>query len=314
MEHHNMVPDTNDPHRHDLNLYAVAHLAHTLPAAPPPTSYNHSWNERKQFATQRFHIVYALAKEALSIANHLDFARRIMETDLFDFTTLLHTPQLMPEPQTLAADIANLEYRFPTSTIRQQAREQLHLYDPPSGSGANSGVDITDHEFMRLFLTPTISELFIGAHRWPEDEARCTECGYYTESFRTGPIDDTEAEQQITDRIGPAIYWACRKCRHNFPATEGTVMQNVPLPPQEWLFLARTLLLARSDTPSDFPAHAGAFFSLATTPEQQQVTKQHIEYVIPSAAADSREAPIPHSTAFKILATAPATPRPTATS
>ena len=109
-------------------------------------------------------------------------------------------------------------------------------------------------------------------------------------------------------RSGPSIYWVCKDCEYEFAITGGTIMQTVPLPPQEWFHLARNMLLEQKGTRGPFGATPGSFFGIQLTPDQQRLAQTTVSRLIPSATPGPDLSLVPHIHAIKTPATAPQEP------
>ena len=296
--------DNRDRHNH--NPYAIAHLAHTLPSAPPFTMPEDSWPTRVRNAAARFYITYRQIGDGIGANTPEEFLARL-RTDLKDYEVLLHTPEILPNFQRFASMITD-SYPEPTEhRLDDEAADNLTMYDPPDPWNTSDPSTAT-RQFKELFRIPTAVELFIAAHRWPDGVATCAECGSKSTTVSRDPTPDStnHPDPQLSTPLGPDLSWRCNRCSQEFFAVTNTIMEYPPAPPQEWLYLAMLLIhrdraANHSDQP---PPDAGAFFGLDITEQQSATMTDRIRSVI-SPANPSAAPTITPMNAFKMLARSP---------
>ena len=296
--------DNRDRHNH--NPYAIAHLAHTSPSAPPFTMPEDDWPTRVRNAAARFYITYRQIGDGIGARTPAEFLTRV-RTDLKDYEVLLHTPEILPDFQRFAAMITTSYPEAAEHRLDDEAAANLTMYDPPDPWETSDPSTATRY-FKDLFLIPTAVELFIAAHRWPDGIPVCTECGSKstTVSRQEAPDSTDHPDPQLSMPLGPDLSWRCNRCAHQFLAVTSTIMEHPPAPPQEWLYLAMLLIhhdrtANQSNKP---PPDAGSFFSLGITDQQSSAMTDRIRSVI-SPANPSTAPTITPMNALKMLARSP---------
>ena len=161
-------------------------------------------------------------------------------------------------------------------------------------------------EFMDLFGTALLTELFIAAHRWPDGKPRCPECGSSKTSLFQYATPDENPDPAVlrASQRGPIIGWDCQECDAGFTATTGTTFSHPNLPPADWLYFAYELLGDRNGTYEfDLPHTASRFHGLVVTQEEAETMRDKIRSVLPFAKPHTWQS-VSYLDAMKMLADA----------
>ncbi|MCY4557962.1 MAG: hypothetical protein OXF79_16675 [Chloroflexi bacterium] len=191
----------------------------------------------------------------------------------------------------------------------QTIADRLRCFDPPAPALTKELIKATDagitqsqrknrrlsmsiFEFMDLFGTVLLTELFIAAHRWPDGKPRCPECSSSkTPLFQYATPDENPDPAVLrAGRRGPIIGWDCDDCDAGFTATAGTIFAHPNLPPADWLYFAYELLVDRNGTYEfDLPHTAVRFHGTVVTQEEAETMRDKIRSVLPFAKPRTRQ-------------------------
>ena len=227
-------------HRHSTNPYAIAHMAHTLPSAPIVTMPQDGWTTRVDKYIARLHITHIqnMTRPGCWMPN--EFIRQVHRGPLKDYEVLLHCPEITPTDRELASMMTTYADAQNDAALLAETEDALHLYDPPSNLSTPS--PMTTDQFMDLFSVPTTAELFIAAHRWPDGIPQCPRCRSRHATVARNSAPRAERIEHLTIPIGPDLIWKCSICGVDFIATDGTIMADMNLPPQDWLYITMNVI------------------------------------------------------------------------
>lgn len=241
----------NTSHRHADNHYAIAHMAHTLHTSPPLTMPDDDWPTRVRKYVARLHNTYVHTKPQLGFSVPSDFIHEVHRGTLKDYMVLLHCPETTPTEPELTSMMTTYAATLNNEAILRATNDALYLYDPPSNESGRAPMTISD--FMVLFSVPTVAEVFIAAHRWPNGVAQCPTCqsSLTTVARSTAPRTEYLQQAHLTVPVGPDLIWTCDTCGSDFIAIDGTIMADMNLPPQDWFYIAmNTIENTRAQAPS----------------------------------------------------------------
>ena len=187
-----------DRHRHDGNAFAIAHAINSMDNPERLRLAETDPEEQQRLAAERLYRCYRQLNDHTPIST-ATFHRRL-RGDLSHYPVLLAAEDLVPS----AYRLQRLFYEFDAAGHAQTAldaiADRLHCFDPPAPpltrdqiKAAEAGLTQSQRknrhaeeymrlgmsvfEFMDLFGTALLTELFIAAHRWPNGEPNCPNCG-----------------------------------------------------------------------------------------------------------------------------------------
>ena len=326
-------PMTKDPSRHNHNPYAIAHTINSLHPDQDPNEPR-SRKEDEESAAMQLYCCY----QQLNAGNTLDpvtFHRRLQDPQdqLAQYPVLLHNLDCVPSASYLASYFAKQDKDGRAEDILNTMGKHLQYFDPPAAppnqediTAADAGrtksqrrnryvkermdMSMTIFEFLDLFKTPRLSELFMAAHRWPDGTAQCPDCGsQQTRPFEYSMPPETPDPTLLSrHRTGPAIGWECLDCVEVFKVTTGTLMEEPDLPPADWLHFAFTLLYDRTGAwEHNLPLAVGSLNGIKVSQREAESMRDNILTVLPFARPNVR----PHISqidAIKMLAAAGTVP------
>ena len=263
--------------------------------------------EHRQLAAERLYRCYRQLSEHTPMSP-ATFHRRL-RSDLSHYPILLAAEDLIPSPQELKVLFERLDAKGHAQSALQTIADRLTRFDPPAPALTKEQIKATDagitqsqrknrrlsmsiFEFMDLFGTALLTELFIAAHRWPDGKPRCPECSSSKTSLFQYATPDENPDPTVlrASQRGPIIGWDCDDCAAEFTATAGTIFAHPNLPPADWLYFAYELLGDRNGTYEfDLPNTVGRFHGLVVTQEEAETMRDKIRSVLPFAKPRTRQ-------------------------
>ena len=321
--------ESADPHRHDGNPFAIAHAINSMDSLERLRRAETDGEEHRHLAAERLYRCYRQLSEHPPMSP-TTFHRRL-RSDLSHYPILLAAKDLIPSPQELKLLFEQLDAEGHAKSALSAIADHLTCFDPPGPpltkeqiKAAEVGLTESQRknrhaeeyirlgmsifEFMDLFGTALLTELFIAAHRWPDGKPRCPECGSSRTSLFQYATPDENPDPAVlrASQRGPITGWDCQECDAGFTATTGTIFAHPNLPPADWLYFAYELLGDRNGTYEfDLPHTAGRFHALVVTQEEAETMRDKIRSVLPFAKPHTRQS-VSCLDAMKMLAGAKA--------
>ena len=318
-----------DTHRHDGNPFAIAHAINSMDNLERLRRAETDGDEHRHLSAERLYRCYRQLSEHTPMSP-TTFHRRL-RSDLSHYPILLAAEDLIPSPQELKVLFEQLDAEGHAKPALSAIADRLTCFDSPAPTltkeqikAAEAGItqsqrknrhaedysrlSMSIFEFMDLFGTALLTELFIAAHRWPDGKPRCPECNSSKTSLFQYPTPDENPDTTVlrASQRGPIIGWDCDDCDAGFTATTGTIFAHPNLPPANWLYFAYELLVDRNGTYEfDLPHTAGRFHGLVVTQEEAETMRDKIRSVLPFAKPRTRQT-VSCLDAMKMLASAKA--------
>ena len=321
--------ESADPHRHDGNPFAIAHAINSMDSLERLQRAETDREEHRHLAAERLYRCYRHLNEHNPMSPAA-FHRRL-RSELSHYPILLAAKDLIPSPQELKLLFEQLDAEGHAQSALSAIAGRLTYFDPPAApltteqiKAAEVGLTESQRknrrakeyirlgmsifEFMYLFGTAFLTELFIAAHRWPDGKPRCPKCGSSKTSLfqYATPDEDPDSAVLRASQRGPIIGWNCDDCDVEFTTTTGTIFAHPNLPPADWLHFAYELVGDRNGTYEyDLPHTAGRFHGLLVTQEEAETMRDKIRSVLPFAKRHTRQS-VSCLDAMKMLAGAKA--------